>query len=204
MVEQYSSNQVKEEEDDFEMIIPEFGMCGAEADPSVVEESKVKQQLVKQTPKIEEVKKEEIVLKKPCYKCKVKEATLKNKQDVVCWECLESILVHRFKNAMTRHVGVQKDFPNLVAISGGSNSMAMLHFLYHCLSGNTSQKKMFFKVHILYIEEGPALYGWSPEETIRHRELITSTCTKYQLTYTVVPFEKVFEITRDMINVPAT
>ena len=82
--------------------------------------------------------------------------------------------------------------------------MAMLHFLYHCLSGNTSQKRMFFKVHILYIEEGPAVYGWSPEETMRHRELVTSTCIKYQLTYTVIPFESIFALTRDTINVPAT
>ena len=58
------------------------------------------------TPKVEEEEKEEVSLKRPCYKCKIKEAQLKNKQDVVCWECLESILVHRFKNALTRHVGV--------------------------------------------------------------------------------------------------
>ena len=120
------------------MIIPEFGVCGAENDPSIVEESKVKQQLINPATIAEESKAEQTALKRPCYKCKTKEATLKNKQDVVCWECLESILVHRFKNALTRHVGVQKDYPNLVAISGGSNSMAMLHFLYHCLSGNTS------------------------------------------------------------------
>ena len=105
-------------------------------------------------------------LKNPCYKCKEKPAKFKNKQDVVCWECLESLLIHRFKNAITRHVRIQKDYPNLVAISGGSNSMALLYFLYNCLSGNTSSKKMFFKIHILYIEEGPAVYGWSPELTL--------------------------------------
>ena len=82
--------------------------------------------------------------------------------------------------------------------------MAMLHFLYNCLSGNTSQKKMFFKVHILYIEEGPAVHGWTPELTLQHRQLITSTCEKYNFTYTVVPFESVFSIKRDMANNPAT
>lgn len=64
------------------------------------------------------------------------------------------MLIHRFKNSIIRHVRVQKDFPNLVAVSGGSNSMAMLDLLNQCLSGNTSAKKMFFKVHVLYIDEG--------------------------------------------------
>ena len=63
---------------------------------------------------------------------------------------------------------------------------------------------MFFKVHILYIEEGPAVYGWSQEQTLQHRELITSTCVRYQLTYTVIPFESVFDIVRDMRNIQAT
>ena len=78
--------------------------------------------------------------------------------------------------------------------------MAMLHFLYNCLGGNKSTKKMFFKIHILYIEEGPAIYGWSPELTEKHRHLITSTCEKYQFPYTIVPLESVFDIKQDMLN----
>lgn len=48
------------------------------------------------------------------------------------------MLTHRFKNALVRYVRIQKDYPNLVAVSGGSNSMSMLHFLHCCLNGNTS------------------------------------------------------------------
>ena len=63
---------------------------------------------------------------------------------------------------------------------------------------------MFFKVHILYIEEGPAVYGWSDEEKLQHRDLITSACIRYQLPYTVIPFEMVFDISRDMRNILVT
>ena len=77
------------------------------------------------------------------------------------------MLTHRFKNALVRYVRIQKDYPNLVAISGGSNSMAMLHFLYCCLSGNTSQKKMFFKIHVLYIDEARAVYDVPQDEADR-------------------------------------
>jgi hypothetical protein len=38
---------------------------------------------------------------------------------------------------------------------------------------------MFFKVHILYIEEGPALYDWPEELTLAHRALILDTCQNY-------------------------
>ena len=37
--------------------------------------------------------------------------------------------------------------------------MALLNMLYHSLFGNQSQRKMFFKVHILYIDETCAVYG---------------------------------------------
>ena len=55
MVEQTSiiKDQYNEAEDNFEMIIPEFGVCGAENDPGVVEESKVRQQLIKSSQKAE-------------------------------------------------------------------------------------------------------------------------------------------------------
>ena len=204
-----------QEEDDFQMIIPEFGVCGAEADGQGDDEEtkdagaqakgkaatkggEGKAAHVEQSsPQQEEAK---TPLKNACYKCKEKPAKFQNKQDTVCWECLENMLVHRFKNAITRHCGIQKDYPNLVAISGGSNSMAMLHFLYNCLGGNTSTKKMFFKIHVLYIEEGPAVYGWSPELIQQHRQLIAQTCERYQFAYTIVPLESVFDIKQDFIN----
>jgi hypothetical protein len=53
--------------------------------------------------------------------------------------------------------------------------MAMLHLLWNCLSGNKSQKKMFFKVHILYIDES-MIYKTSKEEADRRKQLIIDVC----------------------------
>jgi len=78
--------------------------------------------------------------------------------------------------------------------------MAMLNMLYNCLSGNKSQKKMFFKVHILYIDEGRAVYGWSQEEAERHRTFFAETCKKYNFTYTILALEKVMRLELDTLN----
>jgi hypothetical protein len=63
--------------------------------------------------------------------------------------------------------------------------MAMLHLLWNCLSGNKSQKKMFFKVHILYIDES-MIYKTSKEEADRRKQLIIDVCLKYKFSYSVI------------------
>ena len=110
------------------------------------------------------------------------------------------MLTHRFKNAMVRHIRIQKDYPNLVAVSGGSNSMAMLHFLYLCLNGNKSQKRMFLKIHILYIDETRGIYGSSEEKSNANCTLIREACERYGFTYTILPLERIYELTRDSLN----
>ena len=72
--------------------------------------------------------------------------------------------------------------------------MAMLHFLHCCLSGNTSQKKMFFKIHVLYIDEARAVYGVSQEEADARTTLVTGACKQYGFNYTVLPFERIYEL----------
>jgi hypothetical protein len=53
---------------------------------------------------------------------------------------------------------------------------------------------MFFSVHILYIDEGPAVYGHSAEENKKNLEFIKEICEKYKFTYTILPLESVFDI----------
>jgi len=117
-----------------------------------------------------------------------------NKQDKVCKECFQDILVHRFKSSLRQNLKIWKDDLNLVCISGGSNSMALLNMLYFSLFGNQSNRKMFFSVHILYIDEGPAVYGHSAEENNKNLEFIMEICEKYKFTYTILPLESVFDI----------
>jgi hypothetical protein len=72
--------------------------------------------------------------------------------------------------------------------------MSMLHFLFTCMEGDKSAKRMFLKCHILYIDEGAAVYGWTPEESQKHRKLIQTTCEQYKMKFSILPMESVFDI----------
>lgn len=78
--------------------------------------------------------------------------------------------------------------------------MAMLHFLHCCLNGNTSQKKMFFKIHVLYIDEAKGVFGATQEQADERIALVTEACQKYGFNYTILPIERIFELTRDSLN----
>jgi tRNA(Ile)-lysidine synthase TilS/MesJ len=81
-----------------------------------------------------------------------------------------------------------------VAVSGGSNSMAMLHMLWNCLNANKSQKKMFFSIHVLYIQESCAVFGTEQSLEDERRDIIISLCNKYGFTYTVISIESVYTL----------
>lgn len=72
-------------------------------------------------------------------------------------------MIHRFKMSLRTNLKIWKDDLNLIAISGGSYSMALLDMMYEALFGQNSQsqRKMFFKVHVLYIDEGRVVYDWT-------------------------------------------
>ena len=65
-------------------------------------------------------------------------------------------MVGRFKQSLRTNLKIWKDDLNLICISGGSSSMALLDLMHEALFGATSltQRKMFFKVHVLHIDEG--------------------------------------------------
>ena len=108
-----------------------------------------------------------------CFKCKLRAPNYCNKQDKVCQPCFMDSVVHRFKSSLRTNLKIWKDDLNLICVSGGSASMALLDLMHNALFGDAeseakgtvkiSQRKMFFKVHVLHIDEGPAVYGWSQE-----------------------------------------
>jgi len=77
--------------------------------------------------------------------------------------------------------------------------MAMLHLLHNCLNGNKSTKKMFFKIHILYIDEG-TVFGWSDEQRAANRGIIEEACKQYGFNLTTVFLESVFDVELDTRN----
>ena len=53
---------------------------------------------------------------------------------------------------------------------------------------------MFFKIHILYIDEAQAVFNVDDAEAKLRRDFVIDHCTKYGFTYTIVPLETVYEI----------
>ena len=54
---------------------------------------------------------------------------------------------------------------------------------------------MFFKVHVLYIDEGRAVYGWDDHTHKSHLDMIKELCEKrYQFTFTILPLEAVYDV----------
>ena len=133
-----------------------------------------------------------------CFKCKTRAASFANKQDSVCRDCFLDIFVHRFKSSLRTHLKIWKDDLNLICVSGGSNSMALLDLVWRSLFGSASQRKMFFRVHVLFIEEGSAVYGWSHERRTEVFSFIADRCHRYGFTYTVVPLEAVYDVSPEL------
>ena len=73
-------------------------------------------------------------------------------------------MIGRFKMSLRTNLKIWKDDLNLICISGGSNSMALLDLMHDSLFGTTSAtgRKMFFEVHVMYIDEGKVVYNWTP------------------------------------------
>mmetsp|Transcript_1876 Transcript_1876/g.2586 ORF Transcript_1876/g.2586 Transcript_1876/m.2586 type:complete len:251 (+) Transcript_1876:463-1215(+) len=59
---------------------------------------------------------------------------------------------------------------------------------------------MFFSVHVLYIDEGPAVYGWSPEFHAQQLDMIVSACNSYKFSYTILPLEHIFNVEPELMN----
>ena len=133
-----------------------------------------------------------------CFKCKKNPPNYCNKQDKVCKTCFLEMTTHRFKSSLRQNLKIWKDDLNLVAVSGGSHSMGMLNLLFQSLFNNQSTRKMFFSVHILYIDEGRAVYGHSEEQRQKTLDFIKQTCKSYKFTLTIIPLERVFDISPDI------
>ena len=100
--------------------------------------------------------------------------------------------IHRFKTNLRTNLKIWKDDLNLICVSGGQNSMTMLHLMYTSLFGK-AQRKLFFKVHVIHIDES-ALYGWDEEKRQECINSIVNICKEYNFNYTIVPLESVFDI----------
>lgn len=57
---------------------------------------------------------------------------------------------------------------------------------------------MFFRVHVLYIDEGQSVFDWSNEFHKEQIEFVKQTCEKYSFTYSIIPIESIFDVEFDL------
>lgn len=53
---------------------------------------------------------------------------------------------------------------------------------------------MFFRVHVLYIDEGQAVYDWDEETHRKWTQFIIDKCAQCNFTYTIIPIEQIYAI----------
>ena len=111
-----------------------------------------------------------------CCKCKEQPATIVNRKEKVCKDCFLHQLIHRFKSAIRTKLKIWNDELFMIAVSGGANSMAMLDMLHYSIDSNTN-RKMFYKVLVLHIDEG-VIYGHSEEKRAQKNTEIIDFVTK--------------------------
>ena len=70
--------------------------------------------------------------------------------------------------------------------------MSMLHLMYTSLFGN-AQRKLFFKVHVVHIDES-AIFGWDEAKRQEYINSIISKCNEYNFNYSIIPIESIFDI----------
>jgi len=129
-----------------------------------------------------------------CYKCKEEKAVLFIRSDRICKKCFIINIEHRFKSNLRGNLNVLKENVLLVTISSGLNSMAMLRMLKNALTA-TGNRKIYFTVHLLYIEEA-VLYESDPE-TIQNgnREEMEVVLGELGVPYTILNLQDIFDPT---------
>lgn len=63
---------------------------------------------------------------------------------------------------------------------------------------------MFFRVHVVYVDEGQAVYDWDEETHYKWTQFIIERCNKYGFTYTIIPIEQIFAIREEEIDLQIT
>lgn len=60
---------------------------------------------------------------------------------------------------------------------------------------------MFFKVHVIYIDEGQVVYNWSKEQHEDNLKFIIETCENYQFSYSIIPIESIYDIGGENLDI---
>lgn len=145
-----------------------------------------------------------IINKLICYKCKSNTSSYFNRSEYVCKECFLKNLNHKFRSNLRVQCKIKHEDYVLVCISGGVNSMAMLYWFYATFNDTSSNRKLFFKLKVLYVDDSilqfPESYDLVIEERKRRKELLRELCAKYNFDIDIVTIEQSLNLHDDNLT----
>ena len=147
-------------------------------------------------------KKKKITDKKICEKCEKNKSKVYNRNKFLCLDCFNEIIVHKFKANLRTCCNIRHEDYILVCISGGNFSMAMLEMFRQSFEESKSNKKLFFKIKILYIDDSLLLKDKEKiiEERNKRKIIVEKIMASFKFDYEIVYLEKVMDLNNKDIN----
>ena len=136
-----------------------------------------------------------------CEKCK-KKSQIYNRNKFLCLDCFHEIINHKFRANLRTCCKIRHEDFILVCISGGNNSMTMLDMFWKSFTQNNSNKKLFFKLKVLYIDDSLFLKenNLIEEEKNKRKNFIDTLCKKYNFQYEIISLENVLDLNNENLK----
>jgi tRNA(Ile)-lysidine synthase TilS/MesJ len=156
----------------------------------------------KQKQKEKKNKKNKITDKKICEKCQNNKSKVYNRNKFLCLDCFNEIIIHKFKSNLRTHCKIKQEDYILVCISGGNFSMGMLEMFRQSFDDSKSNRKLFFKIKILYIDDSLLLKNKEKiiEERNKRKLFLKQIMEAYKFDYDIINLEKVMDLNNKDIN----
>ena len=152
--------------------------------------------------KEENKKQKKIINKKICEKCMNNPSKLYNRNKFLCLDCFNGIIIHKFKSNLRTCCKIRQEDYLLVCISGGNYSMGMLELFHQSFNDSNSNRKLFFKIKILYIDDSILLKDKEKiiEERNKRKLFIDKKLKEYKFDYDIIYLEKVMNLNDISLN----
>ena len=139
--------------------------------------------------------------KTECEKCKQK-SKIYNRNKFLCLDCFYEIINHKFRANLRTCCKIRHEDYVLICISGGNSSMTMLHMFWKSFTQNKSNKKLFFKLKVLYVDDSLFLTEKNliEEEKNKRKIFIDSLCKKYNFEYEIISLENVMDLNNENLK----
>ena len=152
--------------------------------------------------KKENKKQKKIINKKICEKCMNNPSNLYNRNKFLCLDCFNGIIIHKFKSNLRTCCKIRQEDYLLVCISGGNYSMGMLELFHQSFNDSNSNRKLFFKIKILYVDDSILLKDKEKiiEERNKRKLFIDKKLKEYKFDYDIIYLEKVMNLNDINLN----